>query len=103
MTVNNVRTAQKKGIGDKSFYIILPIKETGIHPGDNIMFEVAAEGTILLRKMKKEEVEKKKSIGTKVLEILGLHEDYEIKEREQTDMKNNTSSINVNNANLVSD
>lgn len=103
MTVNNVRTAQKKGIGDKSFYIILPIKETGIHPGDNIMFEVAAEGTILLRKMKKEEVEKKKSIGTKVLEMLGLHEDYEIKEREQINMKSNISSVNIDNTSLVSE
>ncbi len=96
MSENKFRTAQRKG--DKSITITLPIKETGIKPGDDIMFEVISERTVLLTGVKKEEIHNELGTVDKIFRMLGLQNivhyrlknDDEIRESVTTDKKEST-------------
>ncbi len=81
---SKLRIAQQKREGDKSIYLTLPVKETGIYPGDGVLYDVVESGKVILTKMKKEDIEKENSIIcyiNKLLQAFGLHTDYELKKK----------------------
>lgn len=95
---DNIRRAQQKTEKDKSIYITLPIKETGINPGDHIMFEIVNE-KIVLTKIKKEELEKENFIIlyiNKLLQRFGLHTLYELRKRNEVNVEESTDSSEFN-------
>ena len=79
-TKRNLRTAQIKSETDKSIYITLPIEETGISPGDSVMFETVKKGTVILHRLRKEDIEESKSIYDKLVDMLGIGKRYELKD-----------------------
>lgn len=80
MSQSKIRIAQQKTSDDKSIYITLPIKETGISPGDSIMFEVVNKGTIILHKLRKGDIEESKSVYDKIISMLGIGKHYELRD-----------------------